>query len=207
LLHNNPFYGTDRTLFGALPGQPYGWRGAYLQTAASTTQLLDGWNQPLSVLLCDYSGVPVVTLSSASDRIVISSPGSPVDSSGPISTTITYGSLTAMPLTVRVCALDDMNVRTTLTGTVSLTLRGGLSATTAGTLAETALITSVTGSNNAFAFYPTPTQLLVGGRELIVTFTADATMTGFNVINNQAFHLNLLPGTSPTQEVIVARQN
>lgn len=208
LIHNNPALGTTRSLFGTVSGQPFGWRGAYLQTATTTSQLRDAWNQPLIVSFCDYSGAPIVALSNASDRMVISSSGSPIDTSGPISTTITYGSLTALPLTVRICALDSMGLKTTLTGTVSLTLAGGLSVTTPGVIAQTIVpATSVTGADSSFAFLPTPAQLLLGNRELQVTFTADGTMTGFNVNADQTFHLNLIPGTSPTQEVIVARQN
>lgn len=208
LIHNSPALGLTRSLFGSVPGHTCGWRGAYLQTATSTTQLLDAWNRPLSVGFCDYSGTPILTLSNASDRIVIGSLGSPVDGTAPITTTLTYGSLTAMPLTVRICATDTSGMKTALTGTVSLTLVGGLSATTFGAVAQTVVPeTSVSGNDPAFAFYPTPAQLLVGSRELIVTFTADATMTGYTVTSPQSFYLNLLPGTSPTQEVIVARQN
>jgi prepilin-type N-terminal cleavage/methylation domain-containing protein len=210
LLHNSPALGLTRSLFGSVAGQPFGWRGAYLQTATTTSQLLDAWNRPLSLGFFDYSGTPIVTLSNASDRIVIASPGSPVENNGPITTTLTYGSLTALPLTVRLCATDTAGMKTALSGTVSLTLAGGLSTTAYGVIAETIVpATSVTGLDAAFAFYPTPSQLLVGNRDLIVTFTADVTMStaGFTVIPSQTFHLNLIPGTSPTQEVIVARQN
>jgi prepilin-type N-terminal cleavage/methylation domain-containing protein len=206
LAFNNSNLGTSRTLFGAIPGQPYGWRGPYLQTSLTATDLRDGWGQPLTFGLVDFAGNPVTTLSNPSDRIVIAGPGSPVDATGPIATSITYGSLTALPLTVRVYGLDSSNNRSDITGTVSLSLKGGISPTDPSSVGHMDLSTAISGTDTAFQFYPLPSQLLVGSRVLTVTFTS-ASMTGYTITSPQTFHLNLLPGTSPAQDVIVCRQN
>ena len=204
---NTTTLGTPRVLFGDV-GQAFGWRGPYLQTAvSSSTMLCDSWSQPISVYLLNIAGNPISTLSAASDRIVFVSPGSPVDPTGPLTSSLSFGSLTAMPVTVRVMGMDSTNTQVDLIGTVSMTLQGGIDFTNAASVGQMVLpATAVTGSNVSFQFLPTPTQLLVGPRVLTVTFTSTS-MTGYAISSPQTFHMNLIPGTSPSQEVIVCREN
>jgi prepilin-type N-terminal cleavage/methylation domain-containing protein len=187
-------------------GGQYGWRGPYLQTALNCTHCVDGWNRSLGVRFLDGSGAITTTLTLPSDRLVVYSDGSPDGSTGMIETSIAFTQLSAWPLTVRMYAVDTSNNRTALSGTGTATLLGGINPTTSTIHATALTCTAAVGTDFVCQFVPTPTSLLVGNRLLTVTFTSSS-LSNYSISSPQTFHLNLIPGTSPSIDVLVARQN
>jgi prepilin-type N-terminal cleavage/methylation domain-containing protein len=192
----------------------YGWRGPYLQTT-QTTQFLDAWSQPLGVEFRDFAGVPKNSFTELTDQLVISNTGAATTTSRYASVAILGTSLSARELNVNLYGLDAYGNRITLTDANRLPslpqvfLLGGLDpegTTPESTKELTAELTNTDPVSTTYQYriLPALPQLLVGTRILTVV-TQSATSTNYTAYS-PALQVNLLPGSSPTIELLVLRE-
>lgn len=182
---------------GAAATVTAGWRGPYLRTAITSTQLVDGWGRPLAASIEDG------TFDSPADRLLLASLGNPTTATGAVGTFVTAAALSASQLTVRLYGVDAGGHRLMLQGTGTVALHGGIDPQTAGLLTTTAVATS-SGTDLVCSFIPQPPQLLAGPRVLSVEYSP-TTPTTSTVVYPQTLTLNLVPGTMQTVDVLVAR--
>lgn len=175
-----------------------GWRGPYLRTAVTSTQFVDGWGKPLSVVVEDGS------YDALSDRILIASTGNPATSIGAAGQTLSVANFSASQLSVRMYGLDAAGHRMALTGTGSAVLHGGIDSLSGGMLTTTGSVSS-SGTDLLCNFVAQPPVLLAGPRVVAVDYTpaSGEVMTTYP----QALTLTLLPGSSQNIDVLIARES